>query len=164
MVSIVGLDDWANDLKKAYDLPVRDQAKITEAGAKVLKRNMEVYLKARHYTNRKTGKDPHLADSVLEAPRNIDGKVDGTSTVGFPLSKGYIARFISDGTRHVTYSASVLKSRRDKKGRPYVRGGRRAINGDDFVDKVRNRSKKEMFEAENAEYQKILKEKGVNGV
>ncbi|MHA5097165.1 HK97 gp10 family phage protein [Oenococcus oeni] len=164
MVSIVDLGDWADNLEKAYDLPLKDQARITDAGAKVLKKNMESYIRERHYTNRKTGNDPHLADSVIEKPTNINGSIDGTSTVGFDPKKAYIARFISDGTRHVVYDASVTRTRHDKAGNLYARGGRKAINGDDFLDKVRNASKPAIFQAENEEFQKILHQKGLDDV
>nr|AAA66332.1 ORFA [Leuconostoc phage L10] len=164
MASISDLGEWADHLEEAYNQPVEDQAKITEAGAKVLKKNMEDYVRSHHYTHRKTGEDPHLADSVIETPTNVDGKVDGTSTVGFDPKKAYIARFISDGTRHVVYDASVTRTRHDKAGNLYARGGRKAINGDDFLDKVRNASKPAIFQAENEEFQKILHQKGLDDV
>ncbi|MHA5112852.1 HK97 gp10 family phage protein [Oenococcus oeni] len=138
MVNIAGLDDWADNLEKAYSLSIPEQARITKAGADVLRKNIADYLKIHHYRNRKTGEEPHLADSVIDDATNIIGKVDGSSVVGFPPKKGYIARFLNDGTKY--------------------------IHGDDYLDKVRNASLDEIYKAENAEYQKILKEKGVSGV
>lgn len=138
MSSILDLGEWADHLEEAYNLPAEDQAKITEAGAEVLKKNLEDYVRSHHYTHRKAGEDPHLADSVVETPTNVDGKVDGTSTVGFGSKKAYIARFLSDGTKH--------------------------IRGDDFLDKVRNASKPAIFQAENEEFQKILHQKGLDDV
>ncbi|AWT48011.1 HK97 gp10 family phage protein [Oenococcus oeni] len=138
MVSIVDLGDWADNLEKAYKLSAAEQAKITKAGADVLKKNIAEYLRSHHYYNRKTGDDPHLADSVIDEATNISGETDGTSIVGFSNKKAYIARFLNDGTKF--------------------------IKGDDYLDKVRNACLNEIFKAENAEYQKILKEKGVSGV
>ncbi|MGL2219052.1 HK97 gp10 family phage protein [Oenococcus oeni] len=138
MVSIAGLDDWADNLEKAYSLSTAEQARITKAGADVLRKNIADYLKSHHYRNRKTGEEPHLADSVIDDATNIIGKVDGSSVVGFPPKKGYIARFLSDGTKY--------------------------IHGDDYLDKVRNASLDEIYKAENAEYQNILKEKGADNV
>ncbi len=138
MASISDLGEWADHLEEAYNQPVEDQAKITEAGAKVLKKNMEDYVRSHHYTHRKTGEDPHLADSVIETPTNVDGKVEVPSTVGFDPKKGYIARFLNDGTKY--------------------------IRGDDFLDKVRNASKPAIFQAENEEFQKILHQKGLDDV
>ena len=164
-LTIGGLDEWADNLEMAYDLTVEEQARITLAGAKVLENNMKAYIKDQHYQNRKTGEDPHLADSVKSQGKNIDGVIDGTSVVGFPDEKAYIANFISGGTKHVIYDSSRFHGksvRTDSKGNDYIRGGRRAVTGDDFLDKVPNASLPEIFEAENAEYHKILKEKGVD--
>lgn len=164
-LTIGGLDDWADNLEAAYDLTVEEQARITLAGAKVLEKNMKAYIKDQHYQNRKTGEYPHLADSVKSQGKNVDGVIDGTSVVGFPDEKAYIANFISGGTKHVIYDSSKFhgkSARTDSKGNDYIRGGRRAVTGDDFLDKVRNASLPEIFEAEDAEYHKILKEKGVD--
>lgn len=164
-LTIGGLDEWADNLEAAYDLTKEEQARITLAGAKVLEKNMKAYIKDQHYQNRKTGEDPHLADSVKSQGKNVDGVIDGTSVVGFPDEKAYIANFISGGTKHVIYDSSKFhgkSARTDSKGNDYIRGGRRAVTGDDFLDKVRNASLSEIFEAEDAEYHKILKEKGVD--
>lgn len=164
-LTIGGLDEWADNLEAAYDLTVEEQARITLAGAKVLEKNMKAYIKDQHYQNRKTGEDPHLADSVKSQGKNVDGVIDGTSVVGFPDEKAYIANFISGGTKHVIYDSSKFhgkSTRTDSKDNDYIRGGRRAVTGDDFLDKVRNASLPEIFEAEDAEYHKILEEKGVD--
>lgn len=164
-LTIGGLDEWADNLEAAYNLTVEEQARITLAGAKTLEKNMKAYIKDQHYQNRKTGEDPHLADSVKSQGKNVDGVIDGTSVVGFPDEKAYIANFISGGTKHVIYDSSKFhgkSARTDSKGNDYIRGGRRAVTGDDFLDKVRNASLPEIFEAEDAEYHKILKEKGVD--
>lgn len=164
-LTIGGLDEWADNLEAAYDLTVEEQARITLAGAKVLEKNMKSYIKDQHYQNRKTGEDPHLADSVKSQGKNVDGAIDGTSVVGFPDEKAYIANFISGGTKHVIYDSSKFhgkSARTDSKGNDYIRGGRRAVTGDDFLDKVRNASLPEIFEAEDTEYHKILKGKGVD--
>jgi len=105
-LTIGGLDEWADNLEAAYDLTVEEQARITLAGAKVLEKNMKAYIKDQHYQNRKTGEDPHLADSVKSQGKNVDGVIDGTSVVGFPDEKAYIANFISGGTKHVIYDSS----------------------------------------------------------
>ncbi|MFT8879254.1 MAG: HK97 gp10 family phage protein [Oenococcus sp.] len=138
MVDIGNLGSWADNLEKAYSLSISEQARITKSGADVLRKNIADYLRSHHYRNRKTGEEPHLADSVIDDATNILGKVDGSSVVGFPPEKGYIARFLNDGTKY--------------------------IHGDDYLDKVRNASLSEIFEAENTEYQKILEEKGISGV
>lgn len=164
-LSIAGLGEWADQIESAYNLSTEEQARISLAGAKVLAKNMQAYIRAEHYQNRKTGDDPHLADSVLVKGANVDGVIDGTALVGFPKDKAYIANFISGGTKHVIYDSDKFhgkSSRTDSKGRNYVRGGRNAVVGDDFLNKVRNDSLAEIFEAENIEYHLILKEKGVD--
>lgn len=136
MVDLADLDDWADNQLKAYSLSISEQAQITRAGAEVLRQHIADYLKSHHYTNRKTGEESHLADSVIADAVNELGKVDGSSMVGFPPEKGYIARFLNDGTKY--------------------------IKGDDFIDKVRSACLDEIFQAENAEFHKILKQKGLD--
>lgn len=143
----------AEDL--TINLPVEDKAKVTKAGAEVFQKELEAEYKANHYRERETGKDPHLADSVIMQNTNVDGMKDGTSTVGFPENKAYIVNFIENGTKFPMYS---------RKGRKYKHPGQVAVTADyaiaDLWDNPNVKTK--MLKAEAKAYNKILEKKGDN--
>ena len=130
-------------------MTVEDKQKVTKAGADVFAKELEAEYKANHYRHRKTGKDPHLADSVMAQNTNVDGMKNGSSTVGFSKDKAYIANFIENGTKFPMYTA---------KGRKYKKGGQVAINGDHAIDNLRNDSQLQakIVEAQAEVYKQII--------
>lgn len=143
----------AEDL--TINLPVEDKAKVTKAGAEVFQKELEAEYKANHYRERETGKDPHLADSVIMQNTNVDGMKDGTSTVGFPENKAYIVNFIENGTKFPMYS---------RKGRKYKHPGQEAVTADHAIADLWDNPnvKTKMLKAEAKAYNKILEKKGDN--
>ena len=127
------MDDFINQLQNYSDnldslVPsIEQKQRITQAGAKVLEKNLQEVTPVSKL-NRK--KDKHLKEYVMSQNTNIDGQEDGSSTVGFG-KKAYIARFLNDGT--VKMSATH------------------------FVDNAVNDSKKEVLLANKAEYDKIMR-------
>lgn len=127
------MDDFINQLQNYSDnldslVPsIEQKQRITQAGAKVLEKNLQEVTPVSKL-NRK--KDKHLKEYVMSQNNNIDGQEDGSSTVGFG-KKAYIARFLNDGT--VKMSATH------------------------FVDNAVNESKKEVLLANKAEYDKIMR-------
>lgn len=73
----------------------KEQEEITKAGAEVVKDAIHEKAKQLHYSN---AKDEHLADDIHVETGDITGKHNGKTTVGF-VKKGYIARFLNDGTK-----------------------------------------------------------------
>lgn len=130
-------------------MSVEDKAKVTKAGADVFAKELEDEYKANHYRHRTTGKDPHLAESVITQNSNVDGMKNGNSTVGFLKEKAYIANFIENGTKFPMYTS---------KGRKYKRGGQVAINGDHTIENLRNNSEvmDKVVTAQAEAYKKIL--------
>lgn len=130
-------------------MTVEDKAKLTKAGADVLAKELETEYKANHYRHRTTGKDPHLAESVMAQNANVEGMKNGSSTVGFSKDKAYIANFIENGTKFPMYTS---------KGRKYKHGGQVAINGDHAIENLRNDSKlkDKIVEAQEAVYKQIV--------
>lgn len=126
------MDDFINQLQNYSDnldslVPsIEQKQRITQAGAKVLEKNLQEVTPVSKL-NRK--KDKHLKEYVMSQNTNIDGQEDGSSTVGFG-KKAYIARFLNDGT--VKMPATH------------------------FVDNAVNESKKEVLLANKAEYDKIM--------
>ena len=94
------MDDFINQLQNYSDnldslVPsIEQKQRITQAGAKVLEKNLQEVAPVSKL-NRK--KDKHLKEYVMSQNTNIDGQEDGSSTVGFG-KKAYIARFLNDGT------------------------------------------------------------------
>ncbi|MCT0957142.1 HK97 gp10 family phage protein [Weissella cibaria] len=131
------------------NMTVEDKQKVTKAGADVFAKELEAEYKNNHYRHRTTGKDPHLADSVMTQNANVDGMKNGSSTVGFSKDKAYIANFIENGTKFPMYTS---------KGRKYKHGGQVAINGDHVIDNLRNDSKLQdkIVEAQAAVYKQIV--------
>lgn len=73
----------------------KQQEEITKAGAEVLANAISDKAKQLHYSK---AKDDHLADDIHVEPGDITGEHNGKTTVGF-AKKGYIARFLNDGTK-----------------------------------------------------------------
>ena len=124
------MDDFINQLQNYSDnlVPnIEHQQRITQAGAKVLEKNLQEVTPVSKL-NRK--KDKHLKEYVMSQNTNIDGQEDGSSTVGFG-KKAYIARFLNDGTVKMSDTH--------------------------FVDNAVNESKKEVLLANKAEYDKIMR-------
>ena len=127
------MDDFINQLQNYSDnldslVPsIEQKQRITQAGAKVLEKNLQEVTPVSKL-NRK--KDKHLKEYVMSQDTNVDGQEDGSSTVGFG-KKAYIARFLNDET--VKMPATH------------------------FVDNAVNESKKEVLLANKAEYDKIMR-------
>lgn len=127
------MDDFINQLQNYSDnldslVPsIEQKQRITQAGAKVLEKNLQEVTPVSKL-NRK--KDKHLKEYIMSQDTNVDGQEDGSSTVGFG-KKAYIARFLNDGT--VKMPATH------------------------FVDNAVNESKKEVLLANKAEYDKIMR-------
>lgn len=127
------MDDFINQLQNYSDnldslVPsIEQKQRITQAGAKVLEKNLQEVTPVSKL-NRK--KDKHLKEYVMSQNTNIDGQEDGSLTVGFG-KKAYIARFLNDGT--VKMPATH------------------------FVDNAVNESKTEVLLANKAEYDKIVR-------
>ncbi len=128
-------------------MTVEDKQKVTKAD--VFAKELESEYQANHYRHRKTGEDPHLADSVIAQNTNVDGMKNGSSTVGFSKDKAYIANFIESGTKFPMYTA---------KGRKYKKGGQVAINGDHTIDNLRNDSQLQakIVESQAEVYKQII--------
>ena len=131
------------------NMTVEDKQKVTKAGADMFAKEIEAEYKANHYRHRQTGKDRHLADSVITQSTNVDGMKNGSSTVGFSKDKAYIANFIENGTKFPMYTA---------KGHKYKKGGQVAINGDHTIDNLRNDSQlqSKILEAQAEIYKQII--------
>lgn len=142
-----------NAEKASTKMTVDDKAKITRAEASVFKNELEHVVEEKHYRDRITGKDPHLANTVILQNRNVDGMKNGASTVGWSKDKAYIANFIENGTKFPMYS---------RKGRKYRKGGQVAVHADHFVRKLRDDPAlhDRMVRAGAAEYRKIIKKRG----
>ena len=124
------LDEQLNGwLKKVTQkIPsTEDTARITEAGAKVLSTHLKNEAE-KHRTKRNDVKFGHLADNLIVQDTDIDGEKNGNSVVGFS-KKAFVARFLNDGT--VKMKATH------------------------FVDNARRDAQDAVFEAEQAEYERI---------
>ena len=124
------LDQWLKQVSKAAQLSIKDQEKITKAGADVLADKLKEATKAKHPDSKGTGgKYGHLVDNIRSQKGDVDGQHNGQSSVGFQ-NKAYIARFLNDGTKN--------------------------IRGDHFVDNSRDDAKDAVFSAEAEKYQEII--------
>lgn len=123
------------------------QAKITNAGAKVLAEKLEQATRQEHYdpthyvSKKYRGKNvKHLADSVTFANTNLNGEKDGTSIVGFQgvkesgVNHARIARFLNDGTKKMRGDHFVEHARKDNEEEIFkanAQAYRDSIKGDD---------------------------------
>lgn len=131
-------------------ISTEDRSRINKAEAKVFKSELEKVTHDKHYRNRKTGADPHLADSVL-----MQSNRNGTSSVGWDYSKSRQGHLIENGTKFPLYTVN---------GHMHKHAGQIAIRGDHFVRKTRQnkRVQKKMLQAGAAEYSQIVRERGDN--
>lgn len=131
------LDEMLKEVGGIVNLTIEEREEITQAGAVVLAKNLKQATKdAGHYNaDREIGKMAHLADSVEIG--NLDGaKLDGSTAVGFTkkdANHARIAHFLNDGTRF--------------------------IQGDSFIDDSRDKSQKEVLEAQSKVLKKIQEKK-----
>ena len=134
-------------------MSVEDKAAITKAEAQVFKQALKEKTKAQHYRDRVTGESLHLADTVISQNRSVDGFKNGTSVVGWPQDKAYIANFLENGTKFPMYS---------KKGRKFKHAGQVAVRADHFVRDLRNDSvlHERMLLAGANKYAQIIKKRG----
>lgn len=124
------LGQWLKQVSKAAQLSIKDQEKITKAGADVLATKLQEATKEKHPdTKGDGGAYGHLSDDIGSATGDIDKEHNGKSVAGFG-SKAFVARFLNDGTKH--------------------------IRGDHFVDNARDDAKDDVFAAEAEKYKEII--------
>ena len=124
------LEQWLQQVSKAAQLSIKDQEKITKAGADVLADKLTEATKEKHPdTKGDGGTYGHLSEDISSSTGDIDKEHNGKSVTGFG-DKAFVARFLNDGTKH--------------------------IRADHFVDDARNDAKEAVFAAEQAEYQAII--------
>lgn len=153
----LSLEDILNSIVEeaeavSTNLTVEDKAQITKAGAKVFKVSLEEVTKVKHYRHRRTGNDPHLADSVIIQNTNVDNMKNGASVVGWDYTKSRQGHLIENGTKFPMYTST---------GSRYKKGGQVAINGDHFVEGVRNDPQvmAKVLEAEVAAMKQIIEKR-----
>ncbi|WP_063515648.1 HK97-gp10 family putative phage morphogenesis protein [Schleiferilactobacillus harbinensis] len=124
------LDEWLKQVSNAAQLSVKDQEKITKAGADVLADKLKEATKAKHPDSKGDGGAyGHLSEDISSAAGDVDGDHNGKSVAGFG-DKAFVARFLNDGTKK--------------------------IHGDHFVDDARDDAKDAVFAAEAEEYKAII--------
>ena len=87
------LQEWYNEVANLANLETKEQQQITQAGAKVFADELQ---KVTPVSNRNS---KHAKDSIITQNKNVDNQVDGSSTVGYSEDKGFIMRFMNDGTK-----------------------------------------------------------------
>ncbi|MGX5377569.1 HK97 gp10 family phage protein [Ligilactobacillus sp. LYQ135] len=87
------LNEWYQDVVRTMTLTPDEQAEITKAGADVIAPELA------RVTPESNRNSKHLKDSIVTQAKDIDGQKNGTSVVGYTEDKGYIARFMNDGTK-----------------------------------------------------------------
>lgn len=131
------LDEWLKTVASIGNLTPAEQAKITNAGAKVFKKELEEVTREKHYSRKKNPKFGHMADGLAIQSTNADGVKTGSSTVGWKNNyHAQNARRLNDGTKK--------------------------YRADHFVTNVQNDStvKKKVLLAEKEEYEKLIRRKG----
>lgn len=131
------LEGWLKTVSSISDLTPAEQAKITSAGAKVFKEELEEVTREKHYSKKKNPKLGHMADGLAIQTTNVDGIKNGVSTVGWKNKyHAENARRLNDGTKK--------------------------YRADHFVTNVQNDGtvQKKVLLAEKEEYEKLIRKKG----
>lgn len=131
------LTKWYKNIEQLAQLDIKERRQMTEAGAEVFAKELE---RATPVSNNDSD---HAKDSIIVQDKNIDGQIDGNSTVGYDSGHGYIMRFMNDGTKYYPKNKNHLG----------------------FYNKViENESvKRRVLEAEAQEFDKILVKKNSKG-
>ena len=78
------LEQWLEQVKSiSIDLTPKEQAEITKAGAKVMAERLTAVTNAKHRSRHDDKTYGHAADHVSYMDRDVDGEVNGASTVGW---------------------------------------------------------------------------------
>ena len=128
------LDEWFKQIQEAALLNNKEKGRIAKAGALVLKEEIQEVARRKHYSKRKG--DKHMADHVIARIGNLDGKRDGTATVGWTSNvMASNARRLNDGTKK--YQA------------------------DHWLDNIRDSKsvQEKIFKAEQQKYEEIMRGK-----
>lgn len=88
------LEEWYREVVHTMTLTPDEQAEITKAGADAIKPELVAV------TPESDRNTKHLRESIVTQNKDIDGQKNGTSTLGYTEDKGYIARFMNDGTKY----------------------------------------------------------------
>lgn len=131
------LTKWYKNIEQLAQLDIKERRQMTEAGAEVFAKELE---RATPVSNNDSD---HAKDSIIVQDKNIDGQIDGNSTVGYDSDHGYIMRFMNDGTKYYPKNKNHLG----------------------FYNKViENESvKRRVLEAEAQEFYQILVKKNEKG-
>lgn len=144
------LDEMLQEIGGVVNLTIEEREEITQAGADVLAKNLKQATKdAGHYNaNREIGKMKHLADSV-ETGKLVGTVSDGSTAVGFTGSEdtrgiphARVAHWLNDGTRRITKDGKIVN-----------------VPGDSFMDNARDKSQKEVLEAQSKVFKRIVEGK-----
>lgn len=153
---------FTDQINAMSDLSIDEKEQIANEGARVFQDDLKRTVKARHYRIRKTGRNPHLANSIRVRKGNRDGQRYGSVTVGWNNNKAHIANMIEGGTR----VAMVKRSPRTKDGTPgrkyrLEKGGQVAVRRDPFVSEVQSSSEtnQKMIDKMSDAYQEVIKKR-----
>lgn len=103
------METFATNAEKLLVPDTKTKQAMTEAGAKVMAERLKENTPR---SNHNDVKYSHLQDNIGYQNTDIDGEVDGSSVVGFG-KKGYVARFLNDGTVKMPATHFVDNTRRE---------------------------------------------------
>lgn len=94
------LNDWLKSVEDLASMSSVEKAAITGAGAEVFRDELEAETNLKHRSNHDDKKFGHMADHVSVQRKNVDGVMNGKSTVGWdnPYHASN-ARRLNDGTK-----------------------------------------------------------------
>ncbi|KAB1962493.1 hypothetical protein F8252_03325 [Limosilactobacillus fermentum] len=123
------LEKWLEQVKSiSVDLTPKEQAKITEAGAKMMAERLTEVTNAKHRSHHNDKTYGHAADHISYMAKDVDGEVNGASTVGWDnhyhamnmvrLNDGYKGysgdHFVTNLQQDKATSEAVLRAESDK--------------------------------------------------
>lgn len=103
------LQKFVDDAEEQVTPDRETKQAMTLAGAKVL---ADALKEAAPVSNHKHERYGHLRDNIAVDDKDIDGTENGNSVAGFH-QKGYVARFLNDGTIKMPATHWVDKTRRE---------------------------------------------------
>lgn len=94
------LNNWLNSVEDLVSMSSTEKAAITGAGAEVFRDELEAETNQKHRSNHDDKKYGHMADHISAQTKNVDGVLNGKSTVGWdnPYHAAN-ARRLNDGTK-----------------------------------------------------------------
>lgn len=110
------MNAWLSNLSKLVVINDENKSAITKAGADVFRDALEDETRKKHYSHHDDKVYGHMADHIVSSNKDVDGRLTGKSTVGWPNQYHALnALRLNDGTIKIKPDHFVTNLRENQK-------------------------------------------------